>query len=351
MMKILIILLLASMGTPVFSEDLEAYKDVSDKFFYEQTRKLISGSTLEKITAIEKLKNLKNRRALRPLVTVLRGISENGGEPTKAFVLPTDPNADDVFMNVDLQEHNAPIIKFLAAQAIAELSHEGGMKPMVEVATKMIEKIDENAKTVSYTNSFEEVNPVNAASEILRSVGVLVDNLENLEEAADAEIKPNAEAIKAGLEVLKVAIAHKHYYIRSGAADGLRNTHRKEALEILNTALGTEKNDYVRASILGAIIALQPHNSKRLMELVNLLRHQDSTVRFRASDCLGYAGVAIAEPYLKQALQYEANGAVREQMRSDIVRVTHYRTPSAPTTALYKDGNSARNDVPSPIKK
>ncbi|MCB1179667.1 MAG: hypothetical protein KDK36_18970 [Leptospiraceae bacterium] len=350
MVRVLIFLFLAGFSFPLLSEDLEAYKDVSDKFFIEQQRKLSSGSLAEKIAAIEKLKGLKTRRALRPLISVLKGVTDNGGEITKVYALPSDPNEPDRLMNIDLEEHNAPILKFLAAQALAELKHETAMKPMTDVAKQMQEKIDENASTVSYTNTSYEVNAPNATSEVLRAIGTLVDNLIDLEESSDAPFKPNADAIGLGMETLKAALAHKHYYIRAGAADGLRNSDRKEAVGILNSAIDGEKNDYAKAAMLGAIIYLQPHNSKRLMELIQLLKSEDSTVRLRASDCLGNASVAVSEPYLRQALQYEPNVSVREQMKADLSRVTNYRVPGAPTNALYKD-NSAGNDVPSPNRK
>lgn len=293
---------------------------------------------------------MKTRRALRPLILALRGASLDGGEPTKDLKIPVKDgaNTEDKIINLDLGEHNDPMIKFLASQAIAELYHESGMKPMVDVFKQMEVKIEENAKTVAYTNEFEQTNFVNATAEILRSIGVLADNLENLEEAQDAPLKPNREAIQLALETLKSALTHKHSYIRAGAADGLKNSHRKEALEILNTGLGAEKNEYAKAAILSAILVLQPQNSQRMHELAQLLKSQDSVVRMRASQGLGDTGVLVAETYLKQALQYEDSASVRYQMKTDIHKIGQYRSPGAPTSAAYSDGNTVKNDVPSP---
>ena len=336
MVKGIILTFLLGLFVSTYADNLENYKEVSDKFFNEQIQMLSKGSLAQKIAAIEKLKKAKTRRALRPLILVLRGVSLNGGEPTKDLTIPLKggENTEDKFVNLELGEHNDPALKFLASQAIAELYHEAGMKPMVDVFKQMEAKIKEDDKIFSYTNKFEQVNFVNAAAEILRSIGTLIDNLENLEEGKNEVLKANRIAIELGLETLKSALSHKHYYIRAGAADGLKNAHRKESLEILDAAVANEKDEYVKAAILSAIVILQPQNIQRMLELVQLLKSESPLVRMRTSQGLGETGVFVAETYLRQALQYEDSFAVRQQLKEDIIKITSYRLPTAPTSAF-----------------
>ncbi|MBK9497799.1 MAG: hypothetical protein IPO06_00205 [Leptospiraceae bacterium] len=54
----------------------------SDKFFVEQIRNVSNGTLQEKIAAIDILKKAKTKRALRPLILALKGVTTNA-EPTK----------------------------------------------------------------------------------------------------------------------------------------------------------------------------------------------------------------------------------------------------------------------------
>ncbi|MEM4271026.1 MAG: hypothetical protein QXO70_02950 [Candidatus Pacearchaeota archaeon] len=340
-MKGIILILCLGFFSSAWADNLDVYKEVSDKFFEENVAKLNRGTLKQKLEAIDKFRQMKTRRALRPLISALRGTTVDGEVPTKDLKISTKDGekTDDKIANLDLEEHNQPIIRFLASQAIAELYHEMGMKPMTEVYKQMAEKIDENAKVYAYTNEFDQVNAVNATGEILRSIGKLADNLELLEEDNDSHLKPNRTAITLGMETLKEAIAHKHYYIRAAAADGLFYSHRKEeALNILNSAVDAEKDNYAKAAMLSAIIGLQPGNSTRMMQLAEFLKDSSSVVRLRASQGLGNSGIQFAQTYLTRALQYEESPAVRTQIKSDIKRLTYPSVPQAPTYAYQKEG-------------
>lgn len=339
-MKVIISVLCFGFFSTLWADDLDVYKDVSDRFFEETVAKLNRGTLKQKLEAIDKFRKLKTRRALRALISALRGTTVEGEPPAKDLKISTKngEKTEDKIANVDLAEHTQPIIRFLASQAIAELYHEMGMRPMVEVFKQMAEKIDENAKVYSYTNEFDQVNEVTAAGEILRSIGTLVNNLGHFEEEPELHIKPNRIATELGLETLKAAIAHKHYYIRSAAADGLRNTQRKEAIEILNASADGEKDNYAKAAILSAIIALQPTNTTRLAQLGELLKDSSPIVRLRASQGLGESGVQYGEMYLRRALQYEDSPSVRAQIKSDMQKIISYSLPNAPTHAYNKDG-------------
>lgn len=340
-MKGIILTLCFGLFSTAWADSLDFYKDVSDKFFEENVVKLNRGTLKQKLEAIDKFRQMRVRRAIRPLIEALRGTSADGETPTKDIKISTKngENTEDKIINLDLEEHNQPIIRFLASQAIAELYHEMGMKPMVEVYKQMAEKIDENAKVYAYTNEFDQVNAVNATGEILRSIGKLADNLELLEEDNDAHLKPNRQAITLGIETLKEALSHKHYYIRAAAADGLFYSHRKEeVLSILNSAADSEKDNYAKAALLSAIIGLQPSNSSRLNQLAELLKDPSPIVRLRASQGLGNSGIQLAESYLIRALQYENSNAVRTQIKSDIRKINHQAGPQAPTYAYQKEG-------------
>lgn len=340
MKGIILIMCLGFFSSTWADVNLDVYKEVSDKFFEETVAKLNRGTLKQKLEAIDKFRQMKTRRALRPLIAALRGTTVDGEKPTKDLKISTKngEKTDDKIANVDIEEHNQPIIRFLASQAIAELYHEMGMKPMVEVYKQMAEKIDENAKVYAYTNEFDQVNAVNAAGEILRSIGKLADSLELLEEDKDSHLKPNKIAIDLALETLKEALSHKHYFIRATAADGLYFSHKKEAIEILNSVVDNEKDNYAKAAILSAIIGLQPGNSARMMELAEFLKDPSPVVRLRASQGLGNSRIQVAEGYLVRALQYEESPTVRAQMKSDIKKILDQGVPEAPNYAYQKEG-------------
>ncbi|MDX1957025.1 MAG: hypothetical protein SFU98_00535 [Leptospiraceae bacterium] len=325
------------------AQSMDSYKEVTDKFFNEQIQKLDKGTLQEKVTAIDKLKKMKTRRALRPLIMTLRGVSSNESTPAKSQKQIIDDSNEVTTINLDISDNNAPVIKFWAARALADIGHEKAMKPMVEVYTALEKTIQDKDKP-HYRDELEMKN-IHAAAELLRMIGDLIENLYEREEASSDKIKPASDAIKLGIETLKNSLfSHKHYYIRSAAADGLKNSRRKDALSLLNTATTSEKNEYVRAAILGGIIIIHPSNSEKFFELVELLKSDDPAVRIRSSQGLGESGIGISEVYLRQTLQYEENTAVRDQIKNDIAVISNYRVPSAPTDALYSEiGNKVNS--------
>ena len=50
------------------ADDMEVYKESSDRYFQEQVERLNGGSLREKMIAVENLRRIKSKRALRPLI-------------------------------------------------------------------------------------------------------------------------------------------------------------------------------------------------------------------------------------------------------------------------------------------
>ena len=315
-----ILLATSLMLIPVFAEDMNPQKEESDRYFQEQVQKLNYGSTKEKKIAVENLRRIKSKRALRPFIFALRG-SSTYGEPKKGVVQPETPEVDQPLVNVELKEHNDPALKFVLAQAIADIGSERGMSALVDVY-KALEPLVKKEEKVNLPYS-DDMNNVNAATEILRSIGKLVHRLEETQEADASKYKPVNDAIKSGMETLKAALAHEHHYIRSGAADGLAYSSRPEALESVNGVLEKEEDEYTKAALLSAIIALNKGNGEKFFDLVELLRSDKPAVRIRASIGISFADVSNGAHYIKEALQYEENFNVREQMKRDARQWTH----------------------------
>jgi hypothetical protein len=322
------------------ADDMEVYKESSDRYFQEQVERLNGGSLREKIIAVENLRRIKSKRALRPLIFALKGTSTYG-EAKKGVVQPENSEIDQPLVNVDLPQNNEPALKFLASQAIADIGSERGMSALVEVYNVLEKKIPENEKV--NLPKIEEMNNVNAAGEILRSIGKLIERLENTQEIEGLKYRPSAEAVKSGIETLKSALTHKHYYLRSTAADGFRNTNRSEVLEILISSLANEKDDYVKASILSAIVNLKPSDSEKLFDLAELIKSDRPDVRIRVSIGLGSSDIVNAALYLRHAMQFEENFSVRNQMKKDLQTLNSFKTVDVSTAGAYKDLNNGNN--------
>jgi hypothetical protein len=345
-----VLVMVASLGLllPIFSDDMESYKEGSDKYFQENVQKLQYGSLKEKIIAVENLRRVKSKRALRPFIFALKGTSTYG-DAKPGVVQPEDPNIDQPVINVELSEHNDPTLKFIVSQAIADIGSERGMPALVEVYNAWEKKITKDEKV--HLPVLDKMNNVNAVAEVLRSIGKLVSSLEDVEEAEGVKYRPAGDAIKLGMDTLKAALAHEHYYIRSSAADGLRYTMRKESFEIVNSVLANEKDDYVIASYLSAIINLKKSESDKFFDLVELLKSDRTDVRIRASMGLGSSDFSNAVHYIKQALTYEDNWNVRDQMKRDIANLSTYGISTAHSTGAYKDANISGNDSPTARQK
>ena len=343
-------ILIATLLTAGLSaDDMEIYKESSDRYFQEQVEKLKHGTIREIIIAVENLRRIKSKRALRPLIFALKG-SSTYGEPKKGVVQPENPEEDQPLVNIDLPQNNEPVIKFLIAQTIADIGSERGMQALVDVYTTLEKKVGEKDKV--NLPKIEDMNNVNATGELLRSIGYLINRLENVQEIEGVKYRPVADAVKIGIETLKAGLTHKHYYVRSSAADGLRNTNRAEILEILTTALQAEKDEFTKVSLLSAILGIKPSDNERMFDLVDSLKSDRTDVRIRASIGLASADTAASATYLRHALEFEDDNIVRNQMKKDLQHLTSFRTVDSHTTGISKELTTG-NDSPSskPFKK
>jgi len=333
------------------ADDMEIYKESSDRYFNENVEKLNHGTLKEKIIAVENLRRIKTKRALRPFILALKGSSDVTSTPKNGVVQPEVPEVDQPLVNVDLPQNNAPALKFLLAQAIADIASERGMPALVEVYGVVEKKVTPNEKV--NLPKIEDMNNVNAAGELLRSIGKLIERLENTQEVDGVKYRPVADAVKSGMETLKAGLTHSHYYIRSNAADGLRNTNRPEALKSLYEAVQNEKDDYTKAAILSAIIGLKSSDSEKFFDLAELIKSDRPDVRIRVSIGLGQADVTNAALYLRHAMQFEENTTVRDQMKRDLQNLTSFRTVDIHTTGSQVDfvGNDSPNSRSSKIYK
>jgi len=345
------ILLAALAFVGLGADDMEIYKESSDRYFIENVEKLNHGTTKEKIIAVENLRRIKTKRALRPFILALKGSSDYSSTPKNGVVQPENPEVDQPLVNVDLPQNNVPALKFVLAQAIADIASERGMPALVEVYGVLEKKVTENEKV--NLPKIEDMNNVNAAGEILRSIGKLIERLENTQEPDGVKYRPVADAVKSGMETLKKGLTHPHYYIRSTAADGLRNTNRTEVLETLYSSLQNEKDEYTKVSLLGAIVGLKPNDSEKFFDLIELLKSDRVDVRIKASNVLGQSDLTNAALYLRHAMQFEENLTVRDQMKRDLQNLTSFRTVDIHSIGAQKDfvGNDSPNSRSSKIYK
>ncbi|MCE9500951.1 MAG: HEAT repeat domain-containing protein [Leptospira sp.] len=262
----------------------ESYKvnDGSDQHFHHQVQMLWYGSLEERIRAIDTLRFIRSKRAIRPIIAALKGN-------------PFIPNS----------EENSPLLKFQAAKAIAFMGQEVAIKPVIEVF-----KLNERNVTEEDRPSFsdEEYKLVMALGEMLRTLGEL-------------------ELTKESFELLKASLTHKNYYIRASAADGMKSSRNKESLEPLKTAIANEKNEFARSSMLHAIISLDKNVDTYFKVFLDLLKSEDPQVRRRTSAGLGEIDIKMSEIALKKALLIEEDAIVRQQLKKDIGIVSGFKMP------------------------
>ncbi len=251
-------------------------------YFQEQINQLHFGYLEERLEAVANLRIFKDTLAVRSLITALRG---------------------DNFPNSVV---NTPILKYYISQTLANMGQDIAIKPIIEEYKKYESTITENDKP--FLDEKIEYSLLMALGEMLRSLGSLPYSNESF-------------------DVIKSALAHKNYYIRSSAADSLRRANRKESLEILTGALQNEKSEYTKAAILNAILSLEKNTGTYFLQLAGLLKSMDSNVRYRASAAMGDLDIKASEPYLKAALFIEDDLNVRIQIKKDLVIVRGFRIP------------------------
>jgi len=305
----------------------------SDKFFVEQIRNVNNGTLQEKIAAIDILKKAKTKRALRPLILALKGVTTNA-EPTKKQTQEISQKDNYTPINFDIPDNNKPIVKFLAAQALAEIGHELAIKPLAEAYKVLGEQVTKDKEQRIYYAELEKMPAVVAAGEVLRSLGYLLDSTDD----------------KESFDIVVKALDHEHYYIRAAAAEALRNTNKDAGIAAIDTALGKEKDDYARTVMLGSVVGIKKTNSAHLFKLLDMLKNASPEVRIKTSSILGELGIASSETYLRQAMMIEDNLHVRDQIRKDIGIITGYQIPNAPsasynTSGDERDRNKKSDDV------
>lgn len=288
-------------GASIWSNSLPM-KEESDKFYDEYHSKLM-GTKAEILMAIDQLKAVKSLRALRPLTYALKGeVFKPESAPFKYLSMQkVDQNNASIYM-----AYNAPIIKFFAARAIAEINHEEGVKPLTEEYAVREKDVKEDDR-IEFTDP-EDYPLVLSVAEILRCLGEL-------------PYKPES------LDTFKKALEHKNPFIRAAAADGLRNTGRASVIEVLEPMAEKEKNDYARAAILGAIVGVLKTENKHFVNLVELLKHKDPYVREKVSQTIAESNIRAAESSLRQAIMIEDNIMVRNRMKRDLTSLISFKYP------------------------
>lgn len=318
----------------LFATESFVYREgSSDKFFVEQTRNISNGNLQEKIAAIEILKRAKTKRALRPMILALKGVTTNA-EPTKKQTQEISKNDNYTPINFDISDNNRPVIKYLAAQTLADIGHELGIKPLAETYKVLAEQVAKDKDQRVYYSEMEKMPPVVAAGEVLRSLGYLLDPHED----------------KDALAVIEGALAHEHYYIRASAAEALKNSTKESTIPAILAAADKEKDDYAKTVMLGSIVGIKKTHTKQFFALLDMLKNPSPTVRIKTSSMLGELGIANSETHLRQAMMIEENLHVRDQLRKDIGIITGYQIPNAPsasynTSTDERDRNKKSDDL------
>jgi|GEM_PF-1894456 hypothetical protein len=280
-------------GFHVPEPNLEIYERLNEKLLY--------GEPVEAAYAAEELMFFNSRRAVRSLVKALKG-PEN---------FPQSPR-------------NNPLVKFHAARALGILGSSYAAKPLIEEYTflqvKITELKQEPKKSLAHVSTGDSINspyffdkddytmPL-ATGEMLRALG-------RLEYTVEAE------------NTLKDALKHKNSYIRASAADGLRLMERVENLGPLKEVVGSETDDYAKASLLGAICTMERGATQSFKELTSMLTSDDPGARMKASHYLGEIDLRLAEVPLSQALEIEDDVIVYNQMKKDLKRIMAFKRPA-----------------------
>ncbi|WP_425460782.1 HEAT repeat domain-containing protein [Leptospira langatensis] len=263
-----------------------------DQLFYDQVKKLESGSLEERIQAADYLKFVTSKLAVRPLLKALKGN-------------PNVPKSDE----------NSPSLKFVIAQALGAMESDVSGPGMVEEIKRASALVQENDQpTFSAPDGY---NLVISTGELLRNVGLL------------PYTKENQDAIIAGL-------SHPNFYIRASAADGLKNLNRKDTLSQLNSAIDKEKNPFAKVAILNAIVYINRIANQKFHDLCAFLKDESPMVRYRASMAVGEVDLKAGEYSLREALLIEHDQIVREQIKKDLANVTGFKMP-ANTPFYFKD--------------
>ncbi|PJZ69761.1 hypothetical protein CH373_11010 [Leptospira perolatii] len=287
--RLFAILLLLLISTGIIAK--EPIQEKQDQLFFEQVRRLETGTLEERIQAADYLKFVRSKLAVHPLLKALKGN-------------PRVPKSDE----------NFPTLKFVIAQALGAMEQEFTAQPMLEEYRRLETQILENE--VPTFSSPDGYNMVIAVGELLRSVGSLPYD-------------------KTSADTISNALGHPNFYIRASAADGLKNQNKKDSLPALNAALDKEKNSFAKVSMLNAIVSINRIADKRFYELCDFLKDESSMVRYRASMALGEIDLKAGEMSLRQALLVEHIPMVREQIRKDLALVTGFKLPA--TTVFLGD--------------
>ncbi len=293
------------------------FREGDDLFFQKQIKLLSSGTVEEKISAIYNLRAVRAKRALRPMILALKGVSSLTAKQTNTQTQEINPTGDYASVNFDLKQNNLPVVKYLAAQALAEIRQESAIKPLVEVYKELEETLTKKKNQRVFFEKFEEMNEVNAAAEVLRSIGTLLSDFED----------------KEAQELINNALKHEHFLIRSAAAEALANTDNDSAIPTLDAASSTEKNDYAKACMHASVVDIRKTNTKHFFELIKMLKSEDQSTRFKVSSLLGLLAIENSETYIRQAMMIEDSVNVKNQMKKDIVLITTYEVPNAPSAS------------------
>jgi hypothetical protein len=325
MKKVLLLLVVFFIFSGQVFSNSYPFKEGCDKYFEKQVKNLQYGTVSEKVEATIRLQQSKSRRAIRPLIEALQGKIANP-------IIDTDYS----YVNEPVPaQHNSPIIKFYAAQALGKIGHELAAKALIDEYNLRKDKLDSKSQIGFFRDSRylmreekpnfategefpydytfgEERNKYTmtiAVGEMLRAIGKLPYNA------------TNEKALLEGL-------AHKNYYIRASAAEGLQNAGMVKNVEKLEQAAKNEKDQYTKASILSAIVNIQKIENENYNALLELLKSEDPVVRMRASLGLGDARIRSSETPLRQALEIEAEFPTKRRFKADIVRVRSFVYPA-----------------------
>jgi HEAT repeat protein len=313
----LIFLFLFLLVTSLTALETLVVKLGDDAFFEKQVKLLINGTVEEKISAIYNLRAVKSKRALRPLILALRGASSHSSKEVKSVTQEINPDGDYSIINLNIPQNKIPAIRFLAAQGLAEIRHEIAVKPLLETYKEFSEILAKKKNQRVFFEKFEDMPDVVAAGEVLKALGFLMPDAEN----------------KEIVDVLSEALNHEHYYIRAAAAEGFANSDRDTMIPIIEAAVAKEKDEIAKATMHASIVDIRKTNTKHFFELIELLKSPNPYVRLKVSSLLGMLAIENSETYLRQAMQIEDSISVKNQMKSDIVLITTYEVPNAPSAS------------------
>lgn len=278
----------------IFAGNLSAKEMIHEKLdqlFFDQIKKLESGTLEERIQAADYLKFVTSKLAVRPLLKALKGN-------------PIVPKS----------EENSPTLKFVVAQALGAMESDIAGPVMVEEFKRASAAVQE-ADVPSFSAP-EGYNSVISTGELIRNVGLLPYS------------KENQDAIISGLN-------HPNFYVRASAADGLKNLNRKDSLSQLNAAIEKEKNPFAKVAILNAIVFLNRIANQKFHDLCAFLKDESPMVRYRASMAVGEVDLKAGEFSLREALLIEHDPIVREQIKKDLANVTGFKMPQ--NSLLFRD--------------